>query len=159
MNENDRPIHDQPDVPDYTPLKPKPTRWFEVQAPRVITMVPQVLSLGAYVRRENQRSPLRALVTVDFYGADGDWLHLSISRSSRLPTWADLCAARDELGYADRTLCKLLPPATHWLNVHEYTLHLFCRLDGETVPRVLWDQIGCDGQNYRKPAPFGGAGR
>lgn len=106
-----------------------------------------MLCFGMFVQRI--RDPLRAMVSIDDYGhEDGNWLHISISRASRLPSWADLVTARDELGYRDWFFMQMLPPARNWLNVHKYTMHLLSRLDRETVPRVLWTQDGADGSAY-----------
>ena len=97
---------------------------------------------------------LRAMVTVDLLdvadGTAGHWLHLSVTRANRLPTWGDLVLVRDELGFADRVFVQLLPPARAWLNVHSYCLHLFHRLDAEVVPQALWDQEGATGEGYRR---------
>lgn len=79
----------------------------------------------------------------------GHWLHLSVSRTSRLPTWGDLVCARDELGYGDRVFVQLVPPRRAWMNLHSYCLHLQHRLDADTVPPCIWEGVG-DGANYRR---------
>jgi len=119
--------------------------------------LPAAVYYGAYIQRA-PRAAMRAIVTLDLMDEwqAGTWLHVSISRPTRLPTWGDLVLAREELGYADRAFVQLLPPRSHWLNVAGYVLHLFHRVDSETVPRVLWDQAGCDGSTYRKPASLDG---
>lgn len=122
--------------------------------------LPTAVDLGAFIRRE-ARSPLHAIITLDLMDAwnAGTWLHLSVSRPTRLPTWGDLVIAREELGYTDRAFVQLLPPKSHWLNIAGHVLHLFHRIDAETVPRMLWDQEGCDGTAYRKPAVLDGKGQ
>lgn len=119
---------------------------------------PEVLGLGFFRRIESDADSLCAMVTVDFYGkavpGAGDWLHLSCSRQRRMPTWDDLVLAREELGFGERIFVQLLPPVKYWLNIHNYCLHTFHRLDAETVPRVLWDQEGATGEFYRKDAPL-----
>lgn len=136
---------------DYSILRPAPGNWTAAPVPRMLATEPNIVSLGAFVRNE-RRHPLRALVSVDLYDAHtataGHWLHVSVSRPNRLPTWADLVLAKEELGY-DLVFVQLLPPRSAWLNVHSYCLHLFSRLDAETLPRVVWDQEGADGAGYR----------
>ena len=107
-----------------------------------------VVYLGTYV--EPVRNGLRAIVTVDLMDGwqAGHWLHLSISRADRVPTWAELVRARDALGYKEWLFIQMLAPASAWLNVHDYCMHLYHRLDQETVPRVLWDQEGATGARY-----------
>lgn len=144
---------------DYSRLTPRPTNWDRYHVPRALDGT-HVIWLGSFKRREPGRDPLRCLVSVDLYEEgpvqDGHWLHISVSRGYRLPTWPDMCRVRDELGFADRLFVQLIPPASHWLNLHEYTLHLWSRIDAESVPRSIWDQIGTDGSHYRKEAPCKG---
>lgn len=141
-------------IPDYSLLMPSHPNWHRLGTLRILNSDPNVIDLGAWAREA--RDPLVAIVTVDLYdrfGQAGHWLHLSFSRRGRLPSWPDLVSARDELGYGERVFVQMLPPKTFWLNVHPYCLHMVSRLDGETVPRQLWDQVGCDGAAYRGGQP------
>jgi hypothetical protein len=96
-----------------------------------------------------KRDPLVVIVTIDFYDKpDGDWLHLSVSRARRLPTWGDLVTARDAMGYRELLFTQLLPPASAWLNIHQHVLHLQRRLDANTVPHALYNQLGTTGEAY-----------
>jgi hypothetical protein len=100
-----------------------------------------------------KRDPLTVIVTIDLYGqGDGHWLHLSVARARRLPTWGDLVTARDAMGYSALLFVQLLPPASAWLNIHSHCLHLQRRLDAEVVPRALWDQVGATGAAYGEHA-------
>lgn len=143
-------------IPDYSTLLPRPKRWRRVPSP--FARHPDAVDLGAWVRLDGDKNPLRALVSVDLYdcAGGGHWLHLSVSRANRLPTWADLVLVREELGYEDLSFVQLLPPRRAWINVHSYCLHLMCRLDSDTVPVVLWDQEGADGAGYRAPGTMTG---
>jgi hypothetical protein len=133
---------------DFEAFRPK-TQWQAVPTSEFVRREGHVIDLGTYV--QPLRDGLRAIVTIDLasdVGA-GDWLHLSISRARRLPTWGDLVTARDALGYEDIYFVQQLPPRRNWLNVHSFCLHLLHRLDQETVPRLLWaDQEGATGKNY-----------
>lgn len=70
---------------------------------------------------------------------NGRW-HLSISHPWRLPTWAEVNAARDALIPADVWLCQPMPPREYWVNVHQYCLHLW-----EIRDRPLLEQWAFDG--------------
>jgi len=135
---------------DYSALRPQ-TTWLQRPVAH-LDALSNGISFGAFIQPKSD--PLRAIVSVDLYEdagiMDGHWLHLSVSREKRLPTWPDLCTARDALGYRDRLFVQLIPPASAWLNVHSHCLHLWHRLDAETVPRAIWDQVGADGTHYGK---------
>lgn len=129
-------------------FKPR-TAWQQLRTPDAIARNPCSIDLGTYA--QPQRDGLRAIVTIDLasdVGA-GDWLHVSVSRARRLPTWGDLVTARDALGYGELYFLQQLPPRRHWLNVHNYCLHLLHRIDQDAVPRLLWaGQEAADGSSY-----------
>lgn len=126
---------------DYQALRPR-TSWRSHRC-IVLEQNPDTIAFGTYV--EPCKDPLRAIVSIDLYdrfdAGAGHWLHLSVSRERRLPTWGDLVRARDALGYQDRCFVQLVPPRSHWLNVHSHTLHLLHRLDAPTVPDTLWRDV------------------
>jgi hypothetical protein len=81
---------------------------------------------------------LRVLLSLDdFDDGIGEWLHASASYAARLPTWEDLKEVH-QLFLLDLPAIQILPPKAHWLTAHEFTLHLFTRLDADTVPPGLW---------------------
>lgn len=99
-----------------------------------------VIDLGGFpARRYEQggRHPLRVLVSIDDRGEAGRWLHSSLSYASRLPGWADVRRVHEVI-HGDRIVIQVLPPREHWLNVMPFCLHLFERLDANTVPDGLW---------------------
>lgn len=71
------------------------------------------------------------LATCAEYNGD-DWVHASIAWRSQTPSYADLKllhAAVFREGWAYQVFA---PPSDH-VNIHEYALHLFGRLDGLAV--------------------------
>jgi hypothetical protein len=105
-----------------------------------------------------RRNKLRILLSVDdfehFQPGAGVWAHASLSRPDRDPSWAEIKEVRDIVFGRDRCVIQVLAPAQYWLNFHEHCFHLLMRLDAETVPRLLYDQEGCDGKAYGERAPF-----
>lgn len=132
---------------DFEALRPQ-TNWRHLRCWRA-EIEPNLISFGTFIEPV-ARDQLRAIVTVDLLDkwGGGYWLHVSVSRERRLPTWGDLVRARDALGFKERCFVQLVPPASAWLNVADHCLHLLHRIDQDTVPRGLWDQEGADGSRY-----------
>jgi len=78
---------------------------------------------------------LRVMLTLE----EGGWLHMSVSRPDVLPTWDELKMVKQLWLGEPLSQYKSFHQKEHWLNFHEYTLHLFCRVDGEPIlPEPLW---------------------
>ena len=67
------------------------------------------------------------------------WLHVSVSRPSRLPSWNDLKRVKRDFIGDDKTALQVLPPADQWVNKHNFTLHLWHPIDQDRVPYLLRD--------------------
>ena len=63
---------------------------------------------------------LRALRT-----KDGGLWHLSVSHTTRLPSWDELADARYRFVPDRARMASLLPPRAEWVDVHPRTLHLW----------------------------------
>lgn len=67
--------------------------------------------------------------------ADGRrWLHVSVSRPSRLPSWEDLREVKDTFIGRDRKAIQVLPPASEYVNIHPHVLHLWACVDDDGLP-------------------------
>lgn len=87
---------------------------------------------------------LLVLLTEDV-AVNGRWRHVSFSRRSKLPTWADLKRVRYAYFDADATVVQLFPEKENYVSLHDYTLHLWQWLDGEfpfPEARLLGATIG-----------------
>lgn len=62
------------------------------------------------------------------------WLHVSVSRRNRLPSWEDLRQVKDVWIGQDRVAVQVLPRARDYVNIHPFCLHLWCCLDEDVVP-------------------------
>lgn len=62
------------------------------------------------------------------------WVHLSVSRSNRLPSWTELTEARDAFLGPEALCVQVLAPKSRHINIHAHCLHLWQCLDGDPVP-------------------------
>ncbi len=116
-------------VPDEAIILP--TTWREL-APLSIE--------GKRLRAFESAFGLRVLMSREDRGkATGVWLHVSVSRGHKLPSWTDMREAKDIFIGRERCAIHMIPPDEFWVNLHPHTLHLFTRLDGPTVPPALYE--------------------
>lgn len=110
-----------------------PSKYMEIDPPLVVkSQYPPSM-----VKMFQSNMGMRVIISLDtFPGETGIWLHASCSYTNQLPRWKDL----KELFMGDRVAVQILPPKSSYLNIHPYCLHLFSRLDGETVPERVWKQ-------------------
>jgi len=73
---------------------------------------------------------LLILLTEDI-GPNGRWRHVSFSRKSRMPSWADVKAIRYSFFDPDVVVVQLFPEQENYVSLHDFTLHLWQWLDGE----------------------------
>lgn len=62
------------------------------------------------------------------------WLHVSLARPSRLPSWADVKEVKAAFIGDDLQAIQVLPKASEYVNRHPYCLHLWHCLDGDGLP-------------------------
>lgn len=62
-----------------------------------------------------------------------DWEHVSVSLSSRCPTWEEMCAVKDIFWEPEDTVMQLHPPRSQYINCHPHVLHLW-RPASEKIP-------------------------
>ena len=63
--------------------------------------------------------------------------HMSISRPDRLPSWEDVKAAREMFLPIGKHFVMALPPPQHYVNMHQYVLHLW-ELRPDREPDLIW---------------------
>jgi len=70
-----------------------------------------------------------------------DWDHVSVSRKHRMPTYEDMCYAKNLFWSSDLCVMELHVPEKDHINCHPYCLHLW-RPQKETIPRPPQIMIG-----------------
>ena len=62
------------------------------------------------------------------------WLHVSLSRPNRVPSYDDLVYVKRHWIGDDRKAIMVLPSKDEHVNLHPYVLHLFTCIDGDPLP-------------------------
>jgi hypothetical protein len=67
------------------------------------------------------------------------WEHVSVSTSSRTPSWSEMCAVKAMFWDAEDCVVQYHPPASEYVNCHPYCLHLWRPTNGEILmpPSIL----------------------
>lgn len=77
-----------------------------------------------------QRDGLHVIVSLARELDERKWMHLSCSRGMRLPSWKDMCDAKD-LFIGDRYAYQVFPSRADYVNINPNVLHLWAPLEGE----------------------------
>ena len=80
------------------------------------------------------RGGLLVMMTADVMSDDGRWLHLSASRASHVPTYADLCEVKALFFGPEREALHKFAKRSEHVNDHPYVIHLWSRLDADATP-------------------------
>lgn len=102
-----------------------PMHWIEGPLP-----APLVEAEGAsYVRADGAMS---VLVTVEPHN-ETTWLHVSVARRDRYPSWEEIRAVKDLFIGKDKDAVMILPREEDYVNIHSNCFHVYHRIDGDTV--------------------------
>jgi hypothetical protein len=63
-----------------------------------------------------------------------NWLHVSASHGDMLPSWDNLKYIKDIFIGKERRAIQVFPPASEYVNINPYVLHLWCNLDHDILP-------------------------
>ncbi len=119
------PVFWEPKLPD----KSRPVLEFEM--PDGWTLVQKGENGVACI---NKSKGLTVITSIDNELDGKFWLHVSVSRKSRLPSWEDLRYVKDEFIGKDKKAMQVLPPQAEYVNIHDYVLHLWHCIDGDPLP-------------------------
>ncbi len=87
---------------------------------------------------------MRVLVTCDTING-AEWVHLSVSRRSRTPSYEDLCLVRRIFFREDRPAYHVFPKVDEHRNFHAYCLHLWLPLGADPFPDPLGERANTIG--------------
>jgi len=62
------------------------------------------------------------------------WLHVSRSKTDRIPSYEDLKTVKRVFIGDDREAYQVFPPVERHVNIHPHVLHLFCWPEGAVLP-------------------------
>jgi hypothetical protein len=75
---------------------------------------------------------LRVIINVGRYGVNREpWIHVSVSRADRLPSWEDLLAVKTVFIGRDRKAIQVFPPEKEYVNICKTCLHLWAHWDNK----------------------------
>jgi len=60
---------------------------------------------------------------------EGGWEHVSVSRSDRCPTWAEMCEVKDLFFGPDEWVIQYHPARSDYVNNHPFCLHMWRPVD------------------------------
>lgn len=80
------------------------------------------------------RDGLRVIITLDDCEDKGLWLHVSVSRHDRYPTWEEIKDTKDAFIGRDKLAVQFLPAAKDYVNIHQNCFHLWHVLDKDIFP-------------------------
>jgi hypothetical protein len=87
------------------------------------------------------RTGLTVTLTCQMEKDSKKWIHCSISRPNRIPSYNELCRVKELfLGKDSLALMLFVPEAEH-VNIHDFCLHLWVCLDGRPTPDFRVDGI------------------
>ena len=68
---------------------------------------------------------LMIIASAGEYDDGKEWLHVSVSRKSRVPSYDDLTRIKRDFIGDDKKAVLVLPEKKNHVNIHDYCLHLF----------------------------------
>lgn|GEM_PF-1457515 len=84
--------------------------------------------------------PMSVIAGVEQHGGR-EWLHLSVARRNRLPSWEDLKLVKKVLAGPERQAIQVIPRDSEYVNQHAFCLHLFVCLGDDPVPSFTHEGI------------------
>ena len=72
-----------------------------------------------------EHNGLMIIASVGKYEDGLEWLHVSVSRKSRIPSYEDITRVKRDFIGEDRKAITVLPEKKYHVNLHENCLHLF----------------------------------
>jgi hypothetical protein len=87
-----------------------------------------------FYRRREAKGALNVAVSARVEADGRRWLHVSVSRNERMPSYQDMKDAKRIFVGPERIAYQVFAPESKHVNVHRFCLHLWCPLDGPVTP-------------------------
>lgn len=82
----------------------------------------------------NKRTGLAVILTVEEHSIGGNWLHVSVSRQTRIPTYQDMCLVKELFIGRESKAIQIFAPESEHVNHNPNVLHLWARIEGNSLP-------------------------
>lgn len=106
---------------NYLP-KVLPSNWYEIQAPPEMGF--------CYGRTDG----LRVIISWEEERDNRLWLHASLSRQSRVPSYQDMCDVKELFIGRKKKAIQVFPSEDEHVNIHPNVLHLWHCLTEDVLP-------------------------
>jgi len=90
---------------------------------------------------EHKLTELRVIRSFSTIKGGEKWVHISVSRPDRLPSWEELTKVKNEFLGEDVEAYQVLPRKEDYVNTHRYCLHLWMPADKKRRVANLQDLI------------------
>ena len=77
---------------------------------------------------------LRVFVEVEIQNDSDYWIHLSVSRTDRIPSYMELCEIKALFIGLEKKAIQVFPAQSEHYNFHPNCLHLWSPLDSDPLP-------------------------
>ena len=115
-----------------------PAAWQMVRTrPDLAAYIPGSAVVYEYRRAALTGSRLLLLLSGEIHTEGEQWLHASFSYPARIPSYDDVYEVRRLFFPSDKTVLQIFPPREEHVNLHPYTLHLWCCLSHDSSSSSL----------------------
>jgi len=77
---------------------------------------------------------LKLICSAEVHPDGRRWLHCSLTGPDRVPTWAEIVAAKEAFCGPESCAVQVIPPRSEWINHDPRCLHWWICADGRPVP-------------------------
>lgn len=85
---------------------------------------------------------VKVIAEVELHGSAGTWLHVSLSRRDRVPSYDDVKRVKDLFVGDRRKAIQVFPAKDEHFNFHPNCLHLWSPLDRDPIPDLRREDGG-----------------
>lgn len=115
----------KPQTANWKPPKNLPQNWRTIRLSEI-----EQQPYGVY----RSRNGLAVIISCCRYEDNKNWIHLSISRKDKLPSWSEFVQVKEIFLGKESTAIQVIPPRSQWVNDHPFCLHLWQCLDETSIP-------------------------